>query len=236
MEDRKKIVRCEKLEMTYKVDSVETPALRGIDLRIEKGEYASVAGPSGSGKSTLLHIVGGLLQPTGGKIWVNGKELNQLSKGQLAEFRLYELGFVFQAYNLLPVLTALENAEFVMELQGQAKSKRKDRAMSVLEALDVDQLADRRPNQLSGGQQQRVAVARAVAAGPSLVLADEPTANLDTEASLNLIDLMRKLNENQQVTFLFATHDTRLLERVKRVIYLEDGKISEDSFKIPTAG
>ncbi len=223
-----KVVRTEALEMIYRGDHVETPALQGVDLAIHRGEFAAVAGPSGSGKSTLLHIIGGLLRPTAGLVWVNGKLLNKLSPDELADLRLSEVGFVFQAYNLIPVLTASENAEFVMELQGISPRKRRKRALELLQALEIDELASRQPNELSGGQQQRVAIARAVAPGPSLVLADEPTANLDSETGLKLIELMRGLNEDQGVTFLFATHDTRLLERVKRVIYLEDGRITRD--------
>lgn len=222
------VVRTEALEMVYRSDKIETPALRGIDLLIERGEFAAVAGPSGSGKSTLLHIIGGLLRPTAGRVWVNGKCLNELSREELAELRLREVGFVFQAYNLIPILTALENAAFVMELQGIPTKERRTRALELLRALEIEELANRRPDQLSGGQQQRAAVARAVAPGPSLVLADEPTANLDSEAGLKLIELMRSLNEEQGVTFLFATHDMRLLERVERVIYLEDGRIARE--------
>ena len=222
------VVRTEALEMVYRSDKIETPALRGIDLLIERGEFAAVAGPSGSGKSTLLHIIGGLLHPTAGRVWVNGKCLNELSRDELAELRLREVGFVFQAYNLIPILTALENAAFVMELQGIPPQERRARALELLRALEIEELANRRPDQLSGGQQQRAAVARAVAPGPSLVLADEPTANLDSGAGLKLIELMRSLNEEQGVTFLFATHDMRLLERVERVIYLEDGWIARE--------
>ena len=222
------VVRTEALEMVYRSDKIETPALRGIDLLIERGEFAAVAGPSGSGKSTLLHIIGGLLHPTAGRVWVNGKCLNELSRDELAELRLREVGFVFQAYNLIPILTALENAAFVMELQGIPTKERRARALELLRALEIEELANRRPDQLSGGQQQRAAVARAVAPGPSLVLADEPTGNLDSGAGLKLIELMRSLNEEQGVTFLFATHDMRLLERVERVIYLEDGWIARE--------
>jgi putative ABC transport system ATP-binding protein len=214
--------------MVYRAGGVETPALNGIDLIIRRGEFVAVAGPSGSGKSTLLHIIGGLLRPTEGRVWVNGRLLNGLSPDELADLRLREVGFVFQAYNLIPVLTAIENAEFVMELQGIPAKRRKERALEVLAALEIDGLAARRPGELSGGQEQRVAVARAVAAGPSLVLADEPTANLDSETGLKLIELMRHLNEEHGVTFVFATHDSRLLERVKRVVYLEDGRIARD--------
>jgi len=222
------VVRTEGLEMVYRTGEIETPALRGIDLVIQRGEFVALAGPSGSGKSTLLHIIGGLLRPTAGRVWLNGRCLNELSPDELAELRLREVGFVFQAYNLIPVLTALENAEFVMELQGVPPRERRERAMAVLRALEIAELADRLPDQLSGGEQQRVAIARAVAPGPSLVLADEPTANLDSGTGLKLIELMRKLNEDQGVTFLFATHDFRLLERVERVIYLEDGRIIRD--------
>lgn len=227
-EQQDAVVRTEALEMVYRAEKIETPALRGIDLVIRREEFVAVAGPSGSGKSTLLHVIGGLLRPTAGEVWVNGKLLNQLSPDELAELRLREVGFVFQAYNLIPVLTSLENAEFVMELQGLPWGRRRERALEVLRGLEIEGLAARRPDQLSGGQQQRVAIARAVAPGPSLVLADEPTANLDSETGLKLIELMRHLNEEQGVTFLFATHDTRLLERVKRVIYLEDGRVSRD--------
>ena len=222
------VVRTEGLEKTYRTNSIETPALRGVDLVLNRGEFAALAGPSGSGKSTLLHLVGGLLSPSEGAIWLNGHRLNELGVNQLAEVRLREIGFVFQAYNLIPVLTVLENAAFVMELQGVASRERRQRAMEVLKTLGVDDYADRFPNKLSGGQQQRVAVARAVAPGPSLVLADEPTANLDSETGHNLIELMRALNRERGVTFLFATHDDRLLGSVDRVVHLEDGQIADD--------
>ncbi len=222
------VVQTEGLAKTYRTNGVETPALRGVDLELHRGEFAALAGPSGSGKSTLLHLIGGLLSPSEGAIWVNGHRLNELDATELAEVRLRELGFVFQAYNLIPVLTVLENAAFVMELQGRPGRERRKRAMDVLQTLGVDGFADRFPNKLSGGQQQRVAVARAVAPGPSLVLADEPTANLDSETGHNLIELMRELNRERQVTFLFATHDDRLLGSVDRVIHLEDGQIARD--------
>ena len=222
------VVQTERLEKTYRTDSVETLALRGVDLELTRGEFAALAGPSGSGKSTLLHLVGGLLSPSSGSIWLNGHRLNELDANDLAEVRLREIGFVFQAYNLIPVLTVLENAAFVMELQGISSKERRQRALDVLKTLGVDAYAERFPNKLSGGQQQRVAVARAVAPGPSLVLADEPTANLDSETGHNLIELMRGLNRERGVTFLFATHDDRLLGSVDRVIHLEDGQISSD--------
>lgn len=226
------VVRTEGLEKTYRTDSIETPALRGIDLELNRGEFAALAGPSGSGKSTLLHLIGGLLSPSSGVIWLNRHRLNELDANELAEVRLREIGFVFQAYNLIPVLTVMENAAFVMELQGLSSRERRQRAMEVLKTLGVDEYAERFPNKLSGGQQQRVAVARAVAPGPSLVLADEPTANLDSETGHNLIELMRELNDERGVTFLFATHDDRLLGSVDRVIHLEDGQITSDERRV----
>ncbi|MFB6286988.1 MAG: ABC transporter ATP-binding protein [Candidatus Bipolaricaulia bacterium] len=222
------VIRTTSLEKTYRADGVETQALSGVDLVLHREEFAALAGPSGSGKSTLLHLVGGLLSPSAGTISLNGHQLNEMDADDLAEVRLREIGFVFQAYNLIPVLTVLENAAFVMELQGVPFRRRRDRAMDVLNTLGVDTLVDQFPNKLSGGQQQRVAVARAVAPGPSLVLADEPTANLDSKTGHNLIELMRELNRERGVTFLFATHDERLLGNVDRVVYLEDGRISSD--------
>lgn len=222
------VVRTEQLEKTYVVDHIETPALRGVDLTIKRGEFTALAGPSGSGKTTLLHLIGGLLEPTSGRIWLNDRLLNELSPDERAEFRLRHVGFVFQAYNLIPVLTVLENAAFVMELQGIAPEERRRRAMEILKTLEIAQYTNRLPNRLSGGQQQRVAVARAVAPGPALVLADEPTANLDSKTGLTLIELMRRLNHERGVTFLFATHDPLLLQNVDRVIHLRDGRIVED--------
>jgi putative ABC transport system ATP-binding protein len=221
------VVRTEKLEKIYRTDEVETPALRGVDLILEEGEFAALAGPSGSGKSTLLHLIGGLAEPTAGKVWVRGKLLSELSRDERAELRLKEIGFVFQAYNLIPVLTVLENAQFVMELQGIPPKERQRKAIKVLKTLEMEGYLNRFPHKLSGGEQQRVAVARAVAPGPSLVLADEPTANLDSKTGMKLIELMRRLNEEHKVTFLFATHDPLLLEQVDRVIHLRDGQIED---------
>ncbi len=226
------IVQTENLEKIYSVDGVETHALRGVDLELRQGEFAALAGPSGSGKSTLLDLIGGLLQPTSGKVWLRGLLLNDLSKEKLADLRLREIGFVFQAYNLIPVLTVVENASFVMELQGISAEERRSRTLEILKTLEIDEYADRFPNKLSGGQQQRVAVARAVVANPSLVLADEPTANLDSKTGHNLIDLMRKLNRERQTTFLFSTHDPQLLDHVDRVIRLLDGKIVADERRV----
>ena len=219
------------LRKTYKSGSIETPALNGVDFELHGGEFTAVAGPSGSGKSTLLHLLGGLDRPTAGEIFLEGKPMSGLSKDQLAKLRLTSLGFVFQAYNLIPVLTVLENTAFVLELQGIVRSERIERARAILSELGIEQYADQYPNRISGGQQQRVAVARAVVTNPSIVLADEPTANLDTATSLDLIDLMRRLNNEKGATFFFATHDNRLLDRVNRLITLVDGRIADDSVR-----
>ena len=219
------------LKKTYQVGEVETQALRGVDLTIEKGEFTAIAGPSGSGKSTLLHLMGGLDKPTSGEIYLNGSRIDHLSKKEGAAVRLNQLGYVFQAYNLIPVLTALENAAFVLELQGVSKREREAKALESLKALGMGEFKDRRPNQLSGGQQQRVAVARAFAADPDIILADEPTANLDSKTGADLIDLMKRLNEDKGVTFVFSTHDPRLLEHVKRTVNLVDGRI--ESIDLP---
>lgn len=226
------VVRAEGLTKTYVEDDVETPALRGVDLALQRGEFAALAGPSGSGKSTLLHLVGGLLKPTAGEIWLNGHPINELPRDALAELRLREIGFVFQAYNLIPVLTVLENASFVLELQSVPAAERRRRALELLQELEIAEYSDRFPNKLSGGEQQRVAVARAVVPNPSLVLADEPTANLDSKTGLRLIELMRRLNHDRGVTFLFATHDPVVLENVDRVIRLHDGRIVEDEQRL----
>ena len=219
------LLKAKNLVKVYRGNGVETPALRGVDLALEAGEFAAVAGPSGSGKSTLLHLLGGLDLPTLGEVWLEGTRVDRLSRSQRARLRLQKVGFVFQAYNLIPVLTALENAAFVLELRGVPRREQRARAMEALSALGIAELAHRRPNRLSGGQQQRVAVARALAARPAVVLADEPTANLDSKNGLALIELMRRLNREAGITFLFATHDPRLLAHVDRVIRLEDGRI-----------
>jgi len=222
------VMRTEKLVKTYKTDSVETPALRGVDLELDRGEFTAVAGPSGSGKSTLLHLLGGLDRPTSGEIYLDGVLLSGLSRDALSRLRLERIGFVFQAYNLIPVLTVLENTAFVLELRGVALRERIARARKILGELGIEKYADQFPNRISGGEQQRVAVARAVVAEPSIVLADEPTANLDSTTSLELIDLMRHLNRDHTATFLFATHDSRLLGRVTRLVTIEDGLIAGD--------
>ena len=213
------------LTKTYQAGDVSTQALRGVDLEIGQSEFTAIAGPSGSGKSTLLHLMGALDSPSSGEVWLNGNRIDQLAKLASAQLRLWNIGFVFQAYNLIPVMSALENAAFVLELRGVGRRQREAKAMEALRALDMADYADRRPNQLSGGQQQRVAVARALAADPRIILADEPTANLDSETGQALIHYMQRLNAEQGVTFVFSTHDPRLLDQVARILRLEDGRI-----------
>ena len=229
------VMRTEKLVKTYKTGSVETPALRGVDLELCRGEFTAVAGPSGSGKSTLLHLLGGLDRPTSGGIFLDGVLLSSLSRDALSRLRLEKIGFVFQAYNLIPVLTVLENTAFVLELRGVALRERIARARKILGELGIEKYANQFPSRISGGEQQRVAVARAVVAEPAIVLADEPTANLDSKTSLGLIDLMRHLNSEHAATFLFATHDSRLLDRVSRLVTLEDGRIVRDEHRVQVA-
>lgn len=222
------IVEIQGLKKTFQQGKVEVHALRGVDLTIAKGEFTAICGPSGSGKTTLLNLIGALDTPTAGTVRVAGRDLSTLSAGQLARLRLKEVGFVFQAYNLVPVLSAWENAEFVMLLQGVPAAERKQRLDAVFGQVGLTGLERRRPSELSGGQQQRVAVARAVAARPALVLADEPTANLDSASGAALLDMMRELNERQQVTFVFSTHDQRVMDRARRLIELRDGVIASD--------
>jgi putative ABC transport system ATP-binding protein len=225
------IVSVKGLTRDYQQGTHTVRALRGVDLQIEPGEFTALMGPSGSGKSTLLNLIGGLDEPTGGAVLVEGKDLAQMSRTERSDMRRDRLGFIFQAYNLIPVLTAAENAEFVLQLQGKDATERRKRAMETLEAVGLKGMEDRRPNELSGGQQQRVAVARAIAADPALVLADEPTANLDSKTSDALIETMKRLNEDLGVTFVFATHDPKVMEAARRVIHLVDGEIVEDQRK-----
>jgi len=203
-------------------------AVNGVNIVLEKGEFTSLAGPSGSGKTTLLNLAGGLDRPTEGEIAIDGAPTNDRTDDELTEIRLRRIGFVFQAYNLIPVLTAYENIQFVLQIQGVPEKEHRNRIMSLLKDLGLEGLENRFPTQLSGGQQQRVAVARAVIGNPAIVLADEPTANLDTETARNLLEMMRRLNEDKGVTFLFSTHDPMVLEHAKRVIRLRDGKVQND--------
>ncbi len=222
------LLRVRDLHRSYRLGDVVSHALRGVDLAIGKAEFTAIAGPSGSGKSTLLHLMGGLDRPSSGEVWLEEQRIDTLSRSALALLRLHRIGFVFQAYNLIPVLSALENAAFVMELRRVGRKEREDRAMRALAELGLEGFEHRRPNQLSGGQQQRVAVARALSAEPSVVLADEPTANLDSSAGVALIDAMHRLNDEYGVTFVFSTHDPRLLGRVTRTVRLEDGRVVDD--------
>jgi putative ABC transport system ATP-binding protein len=222
------ILQARDVHKTYVTRGVETPALLGVDLEIEEGEFSALAGPSGSGKTTLLNLFGALDTPTSGEILLDGVALAGQSASQLSDLRLRKLGFIFQAYNLIPVLTARENVEFVMELQGVPKAERRARADELLQAVEIDEMAEKRPLEMSGGQQQRVAVARAIASKPRVVLADEPTANLDSKTAGKLLDLMSTLNTDRGVTFLFSTHDARVIERAHRTIRLEDGRVVAD--------
>jgi len=222
------IVEVRNLSRTYKQGTLDVPALRGVDLDIEPGEFTVLMGPSGSGKTTLLNQIGALDLPDGGSIKIEGRELSGMSNSELAKLRLERIGFVFQAYNLIPVLSAYENAEFVLLMQGVDKAERKRRVMETLHSVGLEGMEHRRPSELSGGQQQRVAVARAIAGGPALVLADEPTANLDSATGYELIETMRKLNEEKGVTFVFATHDPKVMEHARRIVRLVDGVIEED--------
>ncbi len=222
-------VRTENVWKTFRQAAEEIHAVRDVSLAVDPGEFTALAGPSGSGKTTLLNLIGGLTRPTSGRIRVAGEEISAMPQQRLARFRLHHVGFVFQAYNLLPVLSAMENAEFPMLLQGVETEQRQARIRTLFERTGLAGLEDRRPGRLSGGQQQRVAVVRAVASAPALVLADEPTANLDSAASDSLLDLMSELNRELGVTFVFATHDTRVMERSRRLVRMVDGGIESDT-------
>jgi len=225
------IVECTDIKKTYHQGRVEVPALNGVSLSIEKGGFVAIAGPSGSGKTTMLNIIGGLDLPDSGRAVVDGNALEEMSRSDLANLRLQKIGFVFQAYNLIPVLSALENVEFVMLLQGVAAAERHERAKEILDEVGLEGTYDRRPAELSGGQQQRVAVARAIVSDPSIVLADEPTANLDSKNGKGLLEMMKEMNEKKKVTFIFSTHDPMVMEYARRLIYLRDGLVADDQVK-----
>ncbi len=226
-----KIVECIGVQKTYQQGQIEVHALKDISLTIAKGEFLAVAGPSGSGKTTLLNLVGGLDGFDAGSIIVDGNAFDQMSQSQLAKLRLHKVGFVFQAYNLIPVLSAAENVEFVMLLQGVASMERRERAKAILDEVGLEGKYDRRPSELSGGQQQRVAVARAIVSNPSIVLADEPTANLDSKTGTGLLNMMKKMNTEKNVTFIFSTHDSMVMDYARRLILLHDGRLEEDRVK-----
>jgi len=221
-------VELKDVRKTYRTGSIEVPALRGVSLRIAPGEFVATAGPSGSGKTTLLNIIGGLDRADAGEVWVAGQNLQLLSSGELARVRLRRIGFVFQTYNLLPVLSALENTEFTLLLQGVPAHTRREKVKKLFAEIGLAGLEDRRPAELSGGQQQRVAVARAMITEPALILADEPTANLDSATAISLLDVMERLNRATGTTFIFSTHDPQVMERARRLIRLRDGQIASD--------
>jgi putative ABC transport system ATP-binding protein len=212
----------------YNSSAIPVHAVKDVTLHIEKQEFTAIVGPSGSGKTTLLNMIGGLDQPNEGKIIIDNTDISELSASNLVDYRLQNIGFVFQAYNLVPVFTAIENVEFIMLLQGVDKSERQSRASELLSQVGLDDKINTRPAQLSGGEQQRVAVARALASKPAFVLADEPTANLDSETAEALLDLMEDLNKNHEMTFIFSTHDVRVMNRARRIITLRDGAVAED--------
>ena len=219
------LIRLRQVTRIYKEGALEVLALRGVDLDVAEGEFTALAGPSGSGKTTLLNIIGVLDHATAGRVEVAGQDIGRLEKGAAADFRLAQVGFIFQAYNLVPVLTAYENAEFTLLLRGIPAPERKRRVQPLLERVGLGDMMDRRPHELSGGQQQRIAVVRALATKPAIVLADEPTANLDSDTSAGLLDLMQELNEEMKTTFLFSSHDPVVIERARRVVRLQDGKV-----------
>jgi len=222
------VIETKQLFKIYEQGDLEVKALNDVSIDFAQGEFTAIVGPSGSGKTTFLNAIGGLDTPTSGKVVINNTDITELGGNQLINFRLQNIGFVFQAYNLIPVLTAKENVEFIMLMQGVSEEERNQRSHELLSAVGLEDKVSRRPGQLSGGQQQRVAVARALASKPQFVLADEPTANLDSTSTSNLLDIMYRLNQEEGMTFIFSTHDQRVIDRAKRIITLEDGKVLKD--------
>ena len=222
------LIEMQQLNKTYNTTAVPVQAIKDVTLNIEAKEFTAIVGPSGSGKTTMLNILGGLDNPSSGLVKIDDTDISKLKSGQLIDYRLNHIGFVFQAYNLIPVFTARENVEFIMLLQGVSKKEREKQALKLLDSVGLTERANSRPSQLSGGQQQRVAVARALASQPDFVLADEPTANLDSESAGALLDLMEELNKTLGMTFIFSTHDARVIERARRVITLQDGSVKSD--------
>jgi len=223
------VVKIENVTRSYQIGKIETKALRGVNLSIENGEFTSLVGPSGSGKTTLLQMIGCLDQPTSGRVIINDRDVTTLNRNQRADMRRETIGFIFQFFALIPTLTAYENVEMPLLLNGHSPKERKERVMELLKAVDLTDRANNRPDQLSGGQQQRIAVARALASNPKLILADEPTANLDTANGKQVMDIMAKLNQETGVTFVFATHDPRVFNYAQRIVTLQDGLITEDN-------
>lgn len=229
----KTIIDAHNVSKIYNKKVVPVNALQDVHLHIEEGEFVAIVGPSGSGKSTLLNMIGGLDEPTSGEVIVDGVEITKLRENKLIDFRLHNIGFVFQSFNLIPVLTAKENVGFVLQLQNISKKERENRVMELLHQVGLDDKINSKPGELSGGQQQRVAVARALASKPKIILADEPTANLDSKSAGNLMDIMARLNKEENITFLFSTHDTRVIKKARRVITLVDGKVASDVQQTP---
>ncbi|HET9057563.1 MAG TPA: ABC transporter ATP-binding protein [Chitinophagaceae bacterium] len=228
------VIDAHNISKIYNKENIPVYAVNNVHLHLQKGEFTALVGPSGSGKTTLLNLIGGLDKPDDGKIEINGVEITSMTSNQLIDFRLKNIGFVFQSFNLIPVLTAKENAEFIMQLQGINKKEREKRISTLFKQIGLEDRLNSRPSQLSGGQQQRVAVARALASKPQFVLADEPTANLDSKSAANLLDIMALLNKEENMTFIFSTHDQRVIERARRVITLVDGRIFSDTAKVET--
>jgi putative ABC transport system ATP-binding protein len=225
------IIETHNLCKTFKDTAQEVHAVDNVSLSITQGEFTAIVGPSGSGKTTILNLIGGLDDATSGNVLIDGQDISRLTEKQMTEFRLNNIGFIFQAYNLIPVLTAHENVSFVMDLQGRKKDETDKRVAELLEAVGLSDRMDSRPAKLSGGEQQRVAVARALASKPKFILADEPTANLDSRSAENLLNMMEKLNEQEGITFVFSTHDPRIMAKARRIITLEDGKVIKDEVK-----
>ncbi|MDP4147938.1 MAG: ABC transporter ATP-binding protein [Bacteroidota bacterium] len=223
------VIDAHNISKVYNPETIPVYAVNNVHLHLQKGEFTALVGPSGSGKTTLLNLIGGLDKPDEGKIEINGTDITRLSSNQLINFRLHNIGFVFQSFNLVPVLTAKENVEFIMQLQGIPKKEREARLKNLFRQIRLEDKVDCRPAELSGGQQQRVAVARALASKPQFVLADEPTANLDSKSASNLLDIMAELNKEENMTFIFSTHDQRVIERARRVVTLVDGRITTDT-------
>ena len=229
------VIDAHNVSKIYNPDTIPVYAVNNVHLHLERGEFTALVGPSGSGKTTLLNLIGGLDRPDSGEIIINGVDITKLSDNQLIDFRLHNIGFVFQSFNLIPVLTAKENVEMIMHLQRMGRTDRDTRVNQLFDEIQLGDKLNSRPSELSGGQQQRVAVARALASKPQFVLADEPTANLDTKSAFNLLDIMLKLNQEENITFLFSTHDQRVIERARRVITLVDGKIASDTAPVNVA-
>lgn len=225
------VIETRNLNKVFGEGDLAIKALNDVNFHIQKGEFTALVGPSGSGKTTLLNMIGGLDEPTSGTVILDGQDISELKKSQMTKFRQDHIGFVFQAYNLIPVLSAYENAEFIMLLQNIPAKERKERVYKLLEEVGLKGKEKNKPGEMSGGQQQRVAVVRALAAQPAYILADEPTANLDSKSTSDLLDLMYRLNQEENMTFIFATHDQRVMDRAKRIVYLEDGKIIKDEVR-----